>query len=157
MASGPYTESDYQFMPGYNWGNSDFDSRNMFKIFGMWSPVIFHSNSLAEKVAGGWTLSPIFNFHSGFPYNPTFQDGIGCNAFYQNSGNCNLRPTSYTGGAGSSQSTDTFKNKAGQSGSNFSKSGGGTAYFATPTVVSNPNAWSGQTPPTPTGSLALPV
>ena len=42
--SGPYTEPDYQFMPGYNWGYSDFDSRNMIKVFGVWSPVIFHGN-----------------------------------------------------------------------------------------------------------------
>ena len=96
--SGPYTESDYQFLPGYNWGPSDFDSRNMIKMFGVWTPVFFHGNSWAEKLAGGWTFSPIFNFHSGFPYNPNY-GGIACNAFYPNSGNCNLRPASYTGGA----------------------------------------------------------
>ncbi len=40
--SGPYTEPDYQFLPGYNWGPSDFDSRNMIKMFALWSPVLFH-------------------------------------------------------------------------------------------------------------------
>jgi TonB dependent receptor len=108
--SGPYTQSDYQFLPGFNWGPSDFDSRNMIKMFAMWTPTLFHSNSWAEKVAGGWTLSPIFNFHSGFPWNPHY-GGIGCNAFYPGAGDCDLRPASYLGGASVSQSNDTFKTR----------------------------------------------
>ncbi|MGA7856395.1 MAG: carboxypeptidase regulatory-like domain-containing protein [Terracidiphilus sp.] len=147
--SGPYTEPDYQFMPGYNWGYSDFDSRNMIKVFGVWSPVIFHGNSMAEKVAGGWTLSPIFNYHSGFPFNPTY-GGIACNAFYPNAGNCNLRPAKYAGGAGSSQSTDTFKTAAGH----FPN--GGTAYFTAPDVVNNPGSWNTAVAPTPTALPGTP-
>ena len=149
--SGPYTESDYQFRPGYNWGPSDFDSRNMIKLFGVWSPVFFHGNSWAEKLAGGWTVSPIFNFHSGFPYNPNY-GGIACNAFYPNSGNCNLRPASYTGGAGFSQSTDSFKTSAGH----FPK--GGTNYFGAPAVVNNTQpGWSSiSTVPTPTALPGTP-
>jgi Carboxypeptidase regulatory-like domain len=149
--SGPYTESDYQFRPGYNWGPSDFDSRNMIKLFGVWSPVFFHGNSWAEKLAGGWTVSPIFNFHSGFPFNPNY-GGIACNAFYPNSGNCNLRPASYTGGAGFSQSTDSFKTSAGH----FPK--GGTNYFSAPAVVNNTQpGWSSiTTVPTPTALPGTP-
>ncbi len=143
--SGPYTEPDYQFLPGFNWGPSDFDSRNMIKLFGVWSPIFFHSNSWAEKVAGGWTVSPIYNYHSGFPFNPTY-GGISCNAFYPNAGNCNLRPAAYAGGAGSSQSTDSFKTSAGH----FPN--GGTTYFTAPAVVSNTQpGWSTtSTVPTPT-------
>jgi hypothetical protein len=162
--SGPYTEADYQFLPGHNWGSSDFDSRNMIKMFGVWSPVIFHRNDLLEKLADGWTMSPIFNFHSGFPFNPTFQNGIGCNAFYRNSGNCNLRPATYVGGAGSSQSTDSFKSKSGTPGPNFAK--GGTTYFTQPSEVdnlgpggtpSNPVNWSTTaTVPTPTALPGVP-
>ena len=134
--SGPYSEPDYQFLPGFNWGSSDFDSRNMIKIFGVWSPVIFHHNTWAEKIAGGWTLAPIFNYHSGFPFNPTY-NGISCNAFYPNNGDCNLRPTSYKGGASRSQSTDSFKTSA----SHFPN--GGTAYFTAPAVVDNTGpGWS---------------
>jgi len=143
--SGPYTEPDYQFLPGYNWGSSDFDSHNMFKIFGVWSPVFFHNNVWAEKLIGGWTFSPIYNFHSGFPYNPNY-GGIACNAFYPNSGNCNLRPAAYHGGAGTSQSTDSFKTSAGH------YPNGGTAYFTAPNVVQNTQpGWSTtSTVPTPT-------
>ncbi|MDR3737446.1 MAG: TonB-dependent receptor [Terracidiphilus sp.] len=147
--SGPYTEPDYQWLPGHNWGASDFDSRNMIKMFAVWSPTIFHGNTLAEKIAGGWTFSPIFNYHSGFPYNPTY-NGIACNAFYPNSGNCNLRPASFKGGAGTSQSTDTFKTAAGH------YPDGGTAYFTAPEVVSNTGSWSTAVAPTPTALPGLP-
>ena len=153
--SGPYSEPDYQFLPGHAWGSSDFDSRNMIKMFGVWSPVFFHGNSPLEKVAGGWTLSPIFNFHSGFPFNPTY-GGIACNAFYPNAGDCNLRPASFVGGAGTSQKTDTFKNPSGQAGSNFSNAGGGTAYFIAPGVVSNTGSWNTAVAPTPSALPGIP-
>ncbi len=156
--SGPYTEPDYQFVPGHNWGSSDFDSRDMVKMFGVWSPILFHGNNLLEKVAGGWTMSPIFNYHSGFPYNPAYQNGIGCNAFYPNAGNCNLRPASYSGDAHTSQTTSSFKNPSGQAGNNFSNPGGGTAYFTAPAVVSNSGPYWGTTAdvPTPTALPGLP-
>lgn len=146
--SGPYTEPDYQFLPGYNWGSADFDSRNMIKMYAVWSPEIFHGNSLAEKLAGGWTFSPIFNYHSGFPFNPTY-GGIACNAFIPNSGDCNLRPGTYKGGAHISQSTDTFKTTA------FFPNGGG-AYFAAPAVLNNPASWSTAVAPTPTALPGTP-
>jgi hypothetical protein len=157
--SGPYSTPDYEFMPGHNWGSSDFDSRNMIKMFGMWSPILFHGNNILEKVAGGWTVSPIFNYHSGFPYNPTYNN-IACNALYPNSGSnggsCNLRPASYAGGAGTSQSTNTFKNPSGQAGSNFSNAGGGTSYFTAPAVVNNTGSWSTAVAPTPTALPGIP-
>ena len=128
--SGPYTTSDYQWLPGYNWGNSDYDVRNTIKIFGMWSPVIFHGHTMAEKLVGGWTFSPVFVYHSGFPYNPKF-GGVACNAFYPGSGDCDLRPSAYKGGASTDQSTDTFKTPAGHF------PGGGKAYFTQPNVIEN--------------------
>ncbi len=146
--SGPYTEPDYQFLPGYNWGPSDFDVRNMVKMFAVWSPNLFHGNTLLEKVAGGWTFSPIFNYHSGFPFNPTY-GGVACNAFYPNAGNCNLRPGTYLGGAGTSQSTDSFKTADGHF------PGGGTAFFTAPAEVDNPGPNWDSTANVPTPS-ALP-
>ena len=146
--SGPYTESDYQFLPGYNWGASDYDVRNMIKMYALWSPTIFHGNSWAEKLAGGWTFSPIFNWHTGFPFSP-FYGGAACNAFYPNSGNCNLRPAAYNGQAGRSQSTDSFKSGA----SHFPD--GPTAYFTKPSEVDNTGSGWGTTADVPTPS-ALP-
>ncbi len=124
--SGPYTTPDYPFLNGYNYGPSDFNSTNMIKLWGLWSPVIFHgSNGWMEKVAGGWDFSGIVNWHSGFPFNPTYSSN--CSVF-ENYGGCqtSYRPQKYLGGAGSSQSTDTFKQQHG----NFTK--GGSAYFTMP-------------------------
>lgn len=146
QGSQPYAEPDYQFLSGYNWGPADYDSRNMFKVFGMWTPIIFHGNSMAEKLAGGWTFSPIFNYHSGFPFDPTF-GGLGCNAFYVNSGDCSLRPSAYAGGAGRSQSTNSFKSSPSTPGPNFPK--GGVSYFTAPGVVSQSTPFTGTTGPTP--------
>ena len=147
--SGPYVTSDYEFLPGLNRGPSAFDSRQMFKAFGVYSPVLFHGNGMLEKIAGGWTFSPIFNFHTGFPFNPVYS-GIGCNAFYLNScsngGTSNLRPAAYKGGASTDQSTDSFKTT-----SHFAK--GGTSYFTEPTVPQG-NAWTTAVAPTP---VALPT
>ena len=37
----------------------------------MWQPVFFHgSRGWLEKIAGGWSISGIFNIHSGFPWTP---------------------------------------------------------------------------------------
>jgi hypothetical protein len=147
--SGPYTTPDYEYLPGHNWGSSDFDSRNMLKMFALWSPTIFYHNNLLEKVVGGWTLSPIFNYHSGFPWNPNY-GGLGCNAVFSgscnNGGTGNLRPASYLGGASRSQDNSSFKSVAGTPGPNFSK--GGTSYFSKPFEVDG-NGWNGQVAPTP--------
>lgn len=150
--SGPYTTSDYEFLPGYNRGPSDFDSRQMLKLYANWSPTIFRgSYSWLEKVAGGWNISPIFNFHTGFPFNPTYQNGIACNAFYGgscgNGGNGNLRPVQYLGGAGHSQQTSYFKSGK----ANFPK--GGASYFTQPTVPQG-NSWNTAVAPVP---VALPT
>jgi len=117
--SGPYSRDAYLYNPNYSYGRSDFDVNQSFKIFGVWEPVIFHgSHNWAEKVAGGWSLSGIYTYHTGFGWTPVFNIGnnqiycYSCNYNYQN-----LRPT-YHGGAGNSTGNDAFK-----TGSNFSNPG----------------------------------
>jgi hypothetical protein len=139
--SSPYAETDYQFLPGYDKGPSDFDSRNMFKIYGLWAPTIFHNaDSIGEKLLGNWTLSGILNMHSGYPYEPTF-GGIACNAVFQGSGNCNLRAANFAGGAGTTQNSSVFKTGNG----NFP--GGGTKYFTAPLVDNNGPTWNSNAGP----------
>jgi len=112
--SGPYSRDAYLYYPAYSYGNSAFDVRQTFKVFGVWQPVIFHGDhAWAEKIAGGWTLSGIATFHTGFDWTPTYTEPhqiycSTCNYGYQS-----LRP-SYVGGASKSTS-----NKAFQTGSNF--------------------------------------
>ena len=115
--SGPYSRDPYLYNTSYSYGRSDFDINRALKIFGVWQPVLFHSNNWAEKVAGGWSLSGIFTIHSGYGWTPVYQapHQIYCNIC--NYGFQNLRPH-YRGGAGLSTSNDAFK-----TGSNFSNPG----------------------------------
>jgi hypothetical protein len=116
--SGPYSTDPYLYNPAYSYGRSDFDVNKTFKAFGTWQPVFFHgSHSWAEKVVGGWALSGIATFHSGFGWTPIFNAPHQfycnlCNYGYQN-----LRPT-YLGGGGHNTSNNAFKN-----GSNFTNPG----------------------------------
>ncbi|MFZ0304734.1 MAG: carboxypeptidase regulatory-like domain-containing protein [Terracidiphilus sp.] len=112
--SGPYSRDAYLYNPAYSYGRSAFDVNHTFKVFGVWQPVIFRgSHDWAEKVAGGWSLSGIATFHSGFGWTPTYTAPhqiycSSCNYGYQS-----LRPH-YLGGAGKNTS-----NKAFETGSNF--------------------------------------
>jgi Carboxypeptidase regulatory-like domain/TonB dependent receptor len=93
----------YQYTMNNEYGPSDFDVTNAYKLFGIWSPSLFlGQGSLLGKIAGGWTLSGILNFHSGFPWNPN-DPNLGLNGIYQGSGTAYggggvLRPGYYLGG-----------------------------------------------------------
>jgi len=110
--SGPYENYNFLFDSKKEWGRSDFDVRRSLKLIAVWQPVIFHGNNAwLEKIAGGWTVSGIANFHTGFGWTPNFGTGrnLYCNLCSYN----NLRPN-YTGGGGNSASNAAF-----ESGSNF--------------------------------------
>jgi len=71
--SSPYDGPFYQWDLATGFGTSDYDIRHAFKVYGVWSPTIFHgSNQWLEKVAGGWSISGILNVHSGFPWTPQY-------------------------------------------------------------------------------------
>jgi hypothetical protein len=107
--SGPYYRDPYLYDTKYSYGRSNFDINQMFKVFGIWQPVIFRgSHNWVEKIAGGWSLSGIATFHSGYGWTPVYTapHQIYCNTC--NYGFQTLRPT-YLGGAGRSTSNDAFK------------------------------------------------
>ena len=90
--------------------------------------MLFHgSHSWVEKVAGGWSLSGIWNLHSGFPWNPNYGSN---NLYYQGSGYSVLRPAAVVSGAGSSTSNSTFMHAT-----NPNYGGNGTQFFVPPTYV----------------------
>ena len=117
--SGPYSTDPYLYNPKYSYGRSDYDINQSFKLFGVWEPVFFQGgHAWAEKAAGGWSLSGIFSYHTGYGWTPV--DNIGVHQIYCYTCNynySNLRPI-YRGGAGVSTSNDAFK-----TGSNFSNPG----------------------------------
>ncbi len=131
-ASGPYQINYYEWNPSYDWGPSDFDATHAFKLWGVYTPNFFHQG-WQQKVIGGWSISGIFNWHSGYPWSPFF--GSTCDLIYHsgactNGGNTQLGPAAYLGGAGSSYGNSTFLSAGG----NFPK--GGPAYFTEPTFTS---------------------
>jgi hypothetical protein len=50
-------------------GNADYDIRNRFVLSGTWNiPWGNSSNKVESAFLGGWSFSPIFVAHSGYPY-----------------------------------------------------------------------------------------
>jgi len=143
-SSRPYTEPYYPYNPDLNYGPSDFSVGRAFKLFGLWQPVFFHgSNGWIEKIAGGWSLSGIFNLHSGFPWSPVVSIPSG-SLYCGQCGYTSLYPANYLGGAGTSTSNDQFK-----TGSNYPL--GGATYFTTPTFTAYSGSSFGTALPQPPG------
>jgi hypothetical protein len=147
-ASTPYEEETYTpESPSLDYGRSDYDVGKSLKVFGLWQPVIFHAKSgWAEKIAGGWSLSGIFNLHTGFPWTPNY--GLSNSLYCSDCSYGNVRPQ-YLGGGGHDHSNRTFENGtnfpsvlAGQTTTTATVNGtAGTAvaytnkYFAVPNVA----------------------
>jgi hypothetical protein len=134
-----FAVANYPWNPSTAWGPCDFDATNAFKVYGVWTPKLFHGNGWKEKIIGGWSLSGIYNWHTGFPWSPTYNN-IGnqntCNLIFTNGActngsNSALLPAAYLGGAGSNHSNSAFIH-----GSNFP--GGGTAFFTPPSFTPGP-------------------
>jgi len=126
-SSAPYSEQDYAYQPSLNYGPSDYNVGKAFKLFGMWQPVLFHGNKRwMEKAAGGWSLSGIFNWHSGFPWTPVISTQGG--TLYCGQCGYSQLPALYLGGAGTSTSNDQFK-----TGSNYPLPA--ETYFGFPTYT----------------------
>ena len=124
----PFYEPIFPYDPNLNYGRSEYDVSKAFKLYGMWQPVFFRgANGWMEKIVGGWSLSGIFNWHTGFPWSPVVSVANG-SLYCGTCGYGTLYPGAYLGGAGSSTSNDQFK-----TGSNYPN--GGLAYFSIPTYT----------------------
>jgi hypothetical protein len=139
-----YYNDPYPFAASFARGPSDYDATHNFKFWGVWTPTIFRGDhSWLEKIAGGWELSGIWNWHSGYPWSPLYTN-TSCNVIYIGSGYCNLRPGAYLGGAGSDYSNSTFMSSTG----NFPN--GALSYFTVPTFQQGPAfPATGPVPPPP--------
>jgi len=124
--SNSYYIDQYPYSRSFARGPADFDVTHLVKVYGIWAPAIFKSG-WKEKVLGGWQITGIMNWHSGFPWTPLYSN-TGCNVVYPNSGYCNLRPANYLGGAGTDYSNSTF-----MQGPNANFGNGALSYFTVPT------------------------
>lgn len=117
--------TQYPFDLSYLRGPADFDARHNVKLYGVFSPQFFETDSAMEKLLGGWQISGILNWHSGFPWTPVF-NVPGGGVIYPSDGYSSLWPGAYLGGAGDSSSNDTFM------GTNGNFPGGAYEYFTVP-------------------------
>jgi hypothetical protein len=134
--SNAYAGGFYQYNLATGYATSDYDARHAFKLYGIWSPRIFRgSNSWAEKIAGGWSISGILNAHTGFPwtpvynlsdldggFDPVFNFGKGGAGSSNNAGPSQALPAAYAGGF-----NPNYR-------SNATVAGGGSAFFTPPNV-----------------------
>jgi hypothetical protein len=137
--SGDFFAGSNPFSRQSEWGPSNFDATHNLKVYGVWTPRIFHGdNSWKEKIFGDWTISGILNAHTGFPWTPLYNVQVvgtasnnTCSLLYDTSGYCTVRPASYLGGALSDYSNHGFI-ATGQGG-NFPN--GATSYFTAPDLT----------------------
>jgi hypothetical protein len=141
--TGPYTYEIYPYKGSLNYARSDNDVARAWKFFGSYSPKFFKGKAdWMEKTMGGWTITGIFNVHSGFPWTPQIPISTLTNNEYSSlyCGSCwynNVYPVAKSG-AGSDTSNSAYK-----TGSNY---GGQAAnhqtYFTEPTFTAYAGAAS---------------
>ena len=115
-------------------GRSDFDVRHNLVANVVWDlPFYSNQKSLAGKLLGGWQVSSIVTYNTGFPWTPKL---FGCLQQVNSPANfCDPRPTLYNGNPPLSNTNEHFL----QAGGIFP--GGGGAYFNT-TVPFNANPFA---------------
>ncbi|HEX9422012.1 MAG TPA: TonB-dependent receptor [Pyrinomonadaceae bacterium] len=111
-------------------GPSDFDVTHSFVMSGVWDiPVLADRNTLAGKILGGWQLSGITTWNTGFPWTPKLFASLRAPNGREFG---DIRPTSYNGRQPLSNTNSNFL----QPGGIFP--GGGAAYFGTTLNGNNP-------------------
>lgn len=93
-------------------GPSDYDVAHSITSSGLWDLPIFRKRQdTVGKLLGGWQLSGIMTWHTGFPWTP--KTGR-CVTTPGGPGLCPSRPARYFGGALTDTSNDTFTSAHGQ-------------------------------------------
>jgi hypothetical protein len=99
----------------YAYGRSDYNVQNAFRVFGLYQPNFFHEK-WPHTFADGWSLGGIYNWHTGFPWSPTFPvtsngivNGPSANLYYKGSPYSSIRPAAYTGTGLAHTSTADFE------------------------------------------------
>jgi hypothetical protein len=88
-------------------GPSDYDVKHLVNVSGLWDLPVFRTRKdLVGKILGGWSLSGITTWHTGFPWTPK----TGRCASSPVPTICPARPSRYFGGALTGTSNDVFLN-----------------------------------------------
>ena len=101
------TNQTYPVDNASEYGPSDFDVKHNFNLFGLYElPFYRKSEGLAKTFLGGFQISGILTYHTGFPFTPVVA-GPGIRS-ESNATFGPFRPIAYLGGAGNSSSNQTF-------------------------------------------------
>jgi hypothetical protein len=149
--TGPYSYGIYPYSGALNYAPSDNNVPRAWKIWGSYTPKFFASKpDWMERTLGGWTLTGIFNAHTGFPWTPQYSlpavpvqktDGstvnVGQGLYCATCWYGNLYPVAKKGG-GSSSSNSAYK-----TGSNYGgQAGDHLSYFSLPDNYSGSGFYS---------------
>lgn len=86
-------------------GPSDYDVRHNLIVSALWDIPIFRNKKGAlGNILGGWQLSGIGTFHTGFPWTPV----VGACASTLGPSICPARPVGFFGGVGNDTSNEAF-------------------------------------------------
>ena len=112
-------------------GPSDFDVRHSYVASATWEIPFFNNHkSLAGRLLGGFQISPIVTWNSGFPWTPRIRAGLQLPGTQGGFGD--IRPTTYNGTQPGSNSNDNFLRPGGIFGAP------GTTIFGVSTSSGNP-------------------
>ncbi len=146
------------------YGRSDYNFTNNMRIFGLYRPSFFHERWL-HSFADGWSLGGTYEYHSGFPWTPTYPTttngvvgGPAGRLYYAGSPYSTVRAAAYTG-TGINHSTAAFESGPSttyptRNNVNFPTGTGGENYFTPPTYTAGSTAFSATTiVPPPAASM----
>ncbi len=104
------TNQTYPIDQGEEYGRSDFDTRHNFNVSAVWDlPFFSNQSSWQGKILGGWQLSTIVSYNTGYPWTPR-TGGCLQGATTSSSNFCDPRPIAYDGTAPLSNSNANFLN-----------------------------------------------
>lgn len=90
-------------------GPSDFDVKHSFIASGIWDlPFFTNKSKWTGKLLGGWQMSGIVTWNSGFPWTPLAFGCLTGSTSDPRSEFCDPRPTSYNGTPQASNTNDNF-------------------------------------------------
>src|SRR5215469_8514482 len=156
-ASQPYYQDPYMWDPGASRGPADYNVTNAFKAFGVWqSPWFAGQRNWKGQILGGWILSGILNWHSGFPWTPVYSPACSPSGIVVSTSSvCQLRPGNQIAPFTINTSNSAFMSGPGN-GPNSNNNGtavnanfpnGGLAYYTNPPVPTPPFPAVGAAPP----------
>lgn len=104
------TNQTYPVDQGEEFGRSDFDTRHNLNFSAVWDiPFYSNQNSWKSKILGGWQVSTIVTYNTGYPWTP--RTGSCLQGATSSSSNfCDPRPIAYDGTARLGNSDDDFLN-----------------------------------------------